>query len=123
MVFKLQKKLKYKNFYFSGGVAQNIKEVFYLSKNKKINKIFVPPAAGDTTISIGACFYGAVHFSKIVKKIHPISSMYLGSKLENKSIQDLIIKKKQKKFIIKNKFKAKDIAIELKNGSIIGRCA
>ena len=35
------KKLRYRNFYFSGGVAQNIKAALYLSKNKKIKKIFV----------------------------------------------------------------------------------
>ena len=119
------KRFKYKNFYFSGGVAQNIKAALHLSKNKNIKKIFVPPAAGDTTISIGACFYGAVNFSKKDKnKIYPINSMYLGSKLNNKDIKHLINSRKLgKKFIIKNKFKPKEIAIELKKGRIIGRCA
>ena len=50
--------------------------------------------------------------------------MYLGSKLNNKDIKHLINSRKLgKKFIIKNKFKPKEIAIELKKGRIIGRCA
>ena len=87
------KKLNLKNFYFSGGVAQNIKAALYLSKNKKIKKIFVPPAAGDTTISIGACYYGAVNLLNFKKNIHPINSMYLGNKLNTNEIKSLISKK------------------------------
>ena len=115
------KKFRYRNFYFSGGVAQNIKAALYLTKNKKIKKIFVPPAAGDTTISIGACFYGAANFLK--NEIHPINSMYLGTSLNTNEIKRLIKKKLNKKFIVKSKFSAREVAIAISKGAIIGRCA
>lgn len=115
------KKFRYRNFYFSGGVAQNIKAALYLSKNKKIKKIFVPPAAGDTTISIGACFYGAANFLK--NEIHPINSMYLGTSLNTNEIKRLIKKKLNKKFIVKSKFSAREVALAISKGAIIGRCA
>ncbi len=118
------KKLNLKNFYFSGGVAQNIKAALYLSKNKKIKKIFVPPAAGDTTISTGACYFSAVNLLKYKKNIHPINSMYLGSKLNISEIKFLINKKKlNKKYIVKSSFKPRDVAIEISNGAVIGRCS
>lgn len=115
------KKFRYRNFYFSGGVAQNIKAALYLTKNKKIKKIFVPPAAGDSTISIGACFYGAANSFK--NEIHPINSMYLGTSLNTNEIKRLIKKKLNKKFIVKSKFSAREVAIAISKGAIIGRCA
>jgi len=116
------KKFRYRNFYFSGGVAQNIKAALYLSKNKKIKKIFVPPAAGDTTISIGACFYGAANSLK--NEIHPINSMYLGSSLKTNEIKRMINKRKlNKKFIVKSKFSAREVALAISKGAIVGRCA
>ena len=116
------KKLRYRNFYFSGGVAQNIKAALYLSKNKKIKKIFVPPAAGDTTISIGACFYGAANSFK--NEIHPINSMYLGSSLKTNEIKRMINKRKlNKKFIVKSKVSAREVALAISKGAIVGRCA
>ena len=116
------KKFRYRNFYFSGGVAQNIKAALYLSKNKKIKKIFVPPAAGDTTISIGACFYGAANSLK--NEIHPINSMYLGSSLKTNEIKRMINKRKlNKKFIVKSKFSTREVALAISKGAIVGRCA
>ena len=119
------KKLNSKIFYFSGGVAQNIKAGLYLSKMKEISKIFIPPAAGDTTISLGACYFGAAVYSRInSKKILPINSMYLGNKIENKEILYFIKKKKlEKKYVIKKNFKPQEIANELFSGKIIGRCS
>ncbi len=119
------KKLNSQIFYFAGGVAQNIKAGLYLSKLKYIKKIFIPPAAGDTTISLGACYYGAATYSKInKKKILPIESMYLGNKIDENEIINVIRKYKLKnKYIIKNKFRPSEIARELSLGKVIGRCS
>ena len=58
-----KKKLKQKNFYFSGGVAQNIKAGMYLNHIDNKN-VIIPPAAGDTSISIGACFKATHDYCK-----------------------------------------------------------
>ena len=94
-----KKILKLKNFYFSGGVAQNIKAAMILLENKKIGKIFVPPAAGDSTISIGACFHAVANYcdkNKINKKkyIKSIDNMYLGYRIKNQEIINFFNKKK-----------------------------
>ena len=96
-------RLKFNSFYFSGGVAQNIKAALHLSKLKEVKNILVPPAAGDTTISIGACYYAAANFTKIKKnRIFPINSMYLGNSINKQEISEVIKKKNlKKKYFIK----------------------
>ena len=94
------KKLKLNTFYFSGGVAQNIKAALHLSKLKEVKNIFVPPAAGDTTISIGACYYAAANYFKIKKNVFSINSMYLGNSTSKKEILKIIKKTKLKKNIL-----------------------
>ena len=50
--------------------------------------------------------------------------MYLGNKLNTNEIKSLISKKKlNKKYIIKSTFKTRDLAIEIANGAVVGRCA
>ena len=123
------KKLSYKTFYFSGGVAQNIKAGMSLNLSKKFNKILIPPAAGDTSISIGACFKSASDYcekynkSKI-KYIKPIESMYLGYQIDKREIEKYIKEKKiNKKYTVIKNINSKKIAKEIFNGNIIGRCA
>ena len=122
-------KLSYKDFYFSGGVAQNIKAGMNLNQSKKFNKIFIPPAAGDTSISIGACYKSASDYcdrKKIskLKYIKPVDNMYLGYKIKQTEIIKYINKYKvrNKYKIIKN-FKPKKIAELIFKGNVVGRCA
>ena len=119
------KKLNSKNFYFSGGVAQNIKAALYLSKLSLVKKIYVPPSAGDTTISIGACYYAADKYSDTNKNyISPINSMYLGNKILDSEIASLIKKRNLKsKYFIRKNFKSIDIAKALSDGKVVGRCS
>ena len=119
------KRLKFNSFYFSGGVAQNIKAALHLSKLKEVKNILVPPAAGDTTISIGACYYAAANYSKIKKnRILPINSMYLGNSINKQEISEVIKKKNlKKKYFIKDKFNPLEVAREIAKGKIIGRCS
>ena len=66
------KKLSYRNFYFSGGVAQNIKAGMSLNKSKNFEKIYIPPAAGDSSICLGACYKSASEYcekNKLKKNI------------------------------------------------------
>ena len=123
------KKTKIKTIYFSGGVAQNIKAGLAISKNKLVDKIYIPPAAGDTTISVGAAYFLAKDYCiknnlNISKHINPIDNLYLGNKIDieevNKYIKEKNIKKKYK---VITKFSPNIIAKELAKGSIIGRCS
>ena len=123
---KIQKKTKLKIFYFAGGVAQNIKAGLALSKNPKVNKIYIPPAAGDTTISVGAAFSINARYCKknninSSKYIKPVTNMYLGNEI-NDSELEIFLKKIKKNFIIKKNYKAKDVAKKLSKGKVIGRC-
>lgn len=121
--------LKSNHIYFSGGVAQNIKAIMYLYKNKKFKKIFVPPAAGDTSLSIGACFKASA--DKCLKKgispkkfIKPIKNMYLGYKVKNEDLEKFIKSQniKNKYEIIRN-VSPKRVAKEIFDGKIIARCS
>jgi len=121
--------LKLNNIYFSGGVAQNIKAIMYLIKNKKFKNIFVPPAAGDTSLSIGACFKSNADLC--IKKglspnkfIKPIKNMYLGYKVKDEDLKKYIRKKRLfKRYEIIKNVSSKRIAKEIFDGKIIARCA
>ncbi len=123
------KKTNLKNIYFCGGVAQNIKAGLYLSKNNKINKIYIPPAAGDTTISLGAAYklrhnHCIENKLDINKNIKEIENLYLGNEIYDDDLKKYINKNKlQKKYKIKLNVTVKEIAKELVKGNIIGRCS
>ena len=123
------KKTKTKNIYFSGGVAQNIKAGLALSKNKWIKKIYIPPAAGDTSISLGATYFLRHEFCKennlnYDKLISPINNLYLGNKIiDNDIVKAMKKNNRLKKFNIKKNTNPKKIAQEISKGKIIGRCS
>ncbi|WP_072090891.1 carbamoyltransferase C-terminal domain-containing protein [Candidatus Pelagibacter communis] len=123
-----KKELKLNRFYFSGGVAQNIKAAMFLNNSKNLGKVIVPPAAGDSTLSIGACYH-SMHLKNLEKKnkdklkISPIKNMYLGYKNNPKNIEDYIYKHKlDKKFKIIKNYKPERVAKIISKGMIIGRC-
>ena len=127
--FACSKRLSYKDFYFSGGVAQNIKAGMSLNQHKGLNKVLIPPAAGDTSISIGACYKAASDYceknriSKL-KYIKPIDNMYLGHQIKKDEINKFINEKQiKKKYKILRNVKSKKIAKLIFDGNIIGRCA
>lgn len=61
---------------FSGGVAQNIKINQVIANHQAVNRLYVLPAAGDLSISIGACYYVAI--KKLNEITKPIGNIYLG---------------------------------------------
>jgi len=123
------KKTKIKNIYFSGGVAQNIKAGLAISKNQLIDKIYIPPAAGDTTISVGAAYYVSYNYClkqkiNLSSYLKPIENLYLGNHISETEILKYIKNKNiQKKYKVIYKFTPSIIAKELVKGNIIGRCA
>jgi carbamoyltransferase len=123
------KKLSLKTFYFSGGVAQNIKAGMHLNLSKKLDKIFIPPSAGDSSISLGACYVSASNYCEKnnlskMKYIKHVEDLYLGTSNSKSEIEDFIKDKNiQKNYFIKKNVKPKDIAKEIYNGKIIARCS
>jgi len=102
------------NMYFSGGVAQNVKACQAILNNTCIDSLTVLPAAGDASLSIGACFYINGN-----RKSEPIENYYLGpggdyeQSLES-FIDNLTIPVKETN--------TQEIAKLLSNGKIIARC-
>ena len=119
--------LKNKNIYFSGGVAQNIKAGMYVSQNTKLKNIFIPPAAGDTSLSIGACYLLAHQICdrKRINKnnyIKPIDNLYLGFRNDQDPEKYILKNKLNRKYIFKKDYTNKDVAKMLSQGLAIGRC-
>ena len=51
------KKTKFKNVLIAGGVAQNIKAAIPISEIKSLKDLYINPSSGDTTLSVGGCYY------------------------------------------------------------------
>tara|TARA_B100000963_G_scaffold361175_1_gene395268 strand:- start:17432 stop:20380 length:2949 start_codon:yes stop_codon:yes gene_type:complete len=123
------KKLSYKIFYFSGGVSQNIKAGMSLAKSKKFSKIYIPPAGGDSSISLGACYKSASDYcdnNKLnkLKYIKPLDNLYLGSNILDNEIETFIKKNKiKKKYDIIKNVKPKKIAKVIFDGNLVARCS
>lgn len=113
-----------KKVVIGGGVAQNIKAVKSISELDGVSDIFVPPAAGDTSNSIGACYNAVYQFSikdySAQAAIKPLNNIYLGPSFKRNEIEDQI-----KNYGLANKFNIKKgitnttLAQILKEGKII----
>lgn len=99
LLFRINKKYKIKNFYFSGGVSMNVKMYNDLGKLKFVNYLYSPPSGSDESLSIGACYY----LSKEIETF-PLKNIYLGKSLRNdeKIINLSFLKKKfsKKNYVI-----------------------
>ena len=73
------KKYSLNDIVLSGGVAQNIKAVQALMKNKKVNSIWAGPISGDGSLAIGAVWAAAKKYTS--EKIYGLDSIYLGTKM------------------------------------------
>jgi len=115
---KIHKKYNISKFYFSGGLAMNVKMYNYLLKQKFVKFLHSPPSSSDESLCIGACYY----LSRFEKK-EPIININLGRKLlsDDTEINLNILKKYvvKKNVIIKNNVNHKEIAKLLNNGRII----
>jgi len=115
---RIYKKYKIKNFYFSGGVAMNVKMFKELGNLKFVDLISVPPSGADESLSIGACYYLGRNNST-----WPIKNIYIGKNLllNNKKINYQTLYKlfPRKKFKILNNFTHKNLAHLLAKNEII----
>ncbi len=115
------KKSKIKKVVLAGGVAQNIKTAIPISEIKELNDFYINPTSGDTTLSVGGCYY--ISYLNNIKNLKELKNIYLGPSYENEYCLNAIRKflKKNKNFKLIKKKNNKEIVNLLKNGKILGR--
>ena len=117
-----------KRIVFSGGVAQNIKANKCIMEMEKVDDISVCPAAGDTSLSIGACYH--LMFRDIISNgariddIHPLHSVYLGPEYTDEEISEVLDRTGARNgYQITRETSPEEIAGFLADGRILGRCS
>ncbi len=113
---------------FSGGVAQNIKACKKLAELADVDDFYVCPAAGDTSLPIGACYYTAwKHLRDVggdVGRLEPLDSAYLGPGFTNEQVAAFLEQERiASRFRIARGVTAGDVARRLADGRILARCA
>ena len=115
------KKTKINKVLISGGVAQNIKAAIPISEIKNLKDLYISPSSGDTTLSIGGCYY----ISSLQKnlRLRKLDNVYLGpGYAEEKILKELKIFIKNNKGFKLSKIKNnKQIVKYLIEGKILGR--
>ena len=112
-----QKILNCKKIGFAGGVAQNIKAIKNILEKSKINHIYVPPGAGDESLSIGAIYAFFASQKNFNKKISDLKNPYVSLSYEKKDL-DFIHKDRSVKV---TKVTRKKIAKILSNSYPVAR--
>ena len=81
-----------KNLCLAGGVALNCVANSFISKNEKIENLWIQPASGDAGTAIGAALIGSDHNKKLkrphVSKGDAMRGSYLGPEYNNKEIRN-----------------------------------
>jgi len=117
-----------KRLVFSGGVAQNIKACKRIAELPGLDEIYVCPAAGDTSLPIGACYYAMwqtlTESGRSAESLAPLETIYLGPEFSKRDVSAAMaasgIASKYK--VIPNPT-TDDLAARLAEGRIIARCA
>lgn len=115
------KKTKISNIIIVGGVAQNIKAAIPISEIKSVKNFYINPSSGDTTLSVGGCYY--ISSMKKDLELKKLENIYLGPEYTNEEILKTIHKfiKKNKNFSFTKFTNNKKIISLLTKGKIIGR--
>ncbi len=113
---------------FSGGVAQNIKAGKSIMELPEIADIFIAPAAGDSSVSIGAAYFATWKRMKEAGQdptaIEPLQSVYLGPEFTDADIEAaLAADPAAAAYEVRRGATAADVARELAGGNIIARCS
>jgi carbamoyltransferase len=111
---------------FAGGVAQNIKAAKSMTELAAVHEFAVSPAAGDTSLSIGACYRKAWELARAgggPLDVQPLDSAYLGPEPTDAEIVAALEEGDwASRYLIVEGVSAKEIAARLVRGEIIGRC-
>lgn len=89
MLNHLQKVTSLHNVCIAGGVAQNSVAMGKITRNTPFTQVYMPPAAHDAGISLGAALY--VQHQVLNKQRYPVLSAYTGSAFTNEAIE-LVLK-------------------------------
>lgn len=117
-----------KRICFSGGVAQNIKAAMTMMELDCVDDIYICPAAGDTSIPIGGCYYAMwQHLRETggdVAKLKPLDSMYLGPEFSNEDILKTLGETgAENRYSVRRDVTPEQVASLLADGKIIARCS
>lgn len=112
---------------FSGGVAQNIKACKSISEIDSVKNIFICPAAGDTSISIGACYFAMWEYIRDhnmpAELIKPLKTVYLGPDFTTEEIEKVLKEHKvEEQYDIRRGTTPEEVGQLLAEGLIIARC-
>jgi len=113
-------KNKIKNICLAGGVAMNVKNNLQISDISKIKNVFVPPTPDDSSQAIGACYFH--YYNKIKKNPKPLKNAYLGYKINNEKILQILKTIDKSKYIISSININTKAAKLLNNKKIVARC-
>ena len=122
----IYKKTNFKNYVFSGGVANNIKASKVIAEQSFISNFWVPPGPGDESISIGAA-YDHIH-KKIGEKesfkyIERPQNAYWGPSISEDEITKFSKNKLIRKYFVQvNDKNFKETADLINKGGIIFVC-
>jgi carbamoyltransferase len=107
----------------AGGVGLNIKVNKRLMELPEVHSLFVPPGAGDESLSAGACYALLDQLDMLAEgKVHipPLSNAYLGNKATEEEIQELLTHPKiQEEYSVKPHSTPEDVAELLTRGEIV----
>tara|TARA_Y100000589_G_scaffold94989_1_gene89696 strand:- start:561 stop:2339 length:1779 start_codon:yes stop_codon:yes gene_type:complete len=109
-----------KNFYYTGGVAMNVKANQKIFELKEVNKLIIPGAPDDQSIAIGACL---IHDNKNQLPFGSVKNMYLGDSIQDLSELNIKALLKGTKNINYSVPSIDEIAEKLINGEIIARAS
>lgn len=115
------KHLKVDSLVYSGGLSMNVKANKSISEIPQLKHFFVPPSGGDESTVIGAAY--SVSIDKGVDP-QPLEHAYLGYKITDEEIKDLLQKHKiEKNYKILRNATDKNVVNLLISDKIVARCA
>jgi carbamoyltransferase len=97
------KKYYFKNIYYAGGVAMNVKANLLISNIKGVKNLYVPPSPDDSSQAMGACY--VAYYQTYKKTPRKLNNAYLGFNIKSNKIKNSFFKNKSNfnyKIITKN---------------------
>jgi carbamoyltransferase len=113
---------------FAGGVAQNIKGCKIIAEQEGVSNLYVCPSAGDTSLSIGACYVAMWEYLNRTggdfSRIQPLEHVFLGPGFTRDEMRAGLERADLGNgFTVREGVGPQQVASLLADGKIIARCA